>query len=480
MALQDLEKAETKAQIDWYVQKTLELQKQGLICLDGDFVPSVHYPPITRYDTLTDDSFFSGYTLAPDGCTDLYVHFPFCQQHCAFCHYPGLVGEQTAEKEKYLSYLERELDLSLARLGIRQFKPRSILLGGGTPTFMPPAMLDRFLTFFGKRIDASRLKQYNVDLDPNSILGPDGEDRIRIMKNHGVTRLTIGVQSFDDGILKHMGRPHDMKMAVQSIESAARSGFKLNIEFIYGYPGQTMEKWLETVDLACQMPTDEIQLYRLKVLAYGDFQGQILKDRQRDPNAIPNLETTMRMKATAVELMRSYGYVENLRRVYTRDKRNISQYAYNQCCNLYDQLGFGLTGFSSLRDRFSINTQTFEEYYRMIDEGHQPINRGLIRDPEQQMRWSIILPMKNMWLIKKQFERINHRAFDDLFRTKVNRLIQYGLIRDEGNKVTLTDIGKFVADEVVEQFNSAQFLPFPREAYAEGPLNPYLDNAPEL
>jgi oxygen-independent coproporphyrinogen-3 oxidase len=464
---------------DHYIEQLHFLQKEGLVCLDGDFVPSVHYPPITQYDPGDDESILKTFTLAEDGATDLYVHFPFCIQHCTFCHYPGLVGPQHTEKGKYLSYLEREMDIYLHRLGIKQFKPRSILLGGGTPTFMTPKQLEHFLKFFSARIDPSMLKQYNVDVDPNSLIGPEGLERLQIMKDYGVTRLTIGVQSFNDDILRRMNRPHTVHEAIESIENTVHFGFKLNIEFIFGYPGQTIENWLDTIDLACHMPTDEIQLYRLKVLAYGDRQGHILQERMIDPASIPDFDTTMRMKSTAISLLNEYGFQENLRRVYTKKKENISHYAYNQCCNLYDQIGFGLTAFSSLRDRFTINTQHFKDYYDMIDSGHLPVNRGYIRDREQQMRWSIALPMKNTWLIKKKFESINGLSFDTVFPKKVARLKEYGLIEDKGAKVELTDIGKFVADEVVEQFNSCEYLPFPRSAYSDGPLNPYNDNTTE-
>ena len=463
---------------DEWLAKVLRLQQLGLECDDGDFVPSVHYPPITQYPLNSEEEVFEGYTPPEDGRIDLYVHFPFCLQHCTFCHYPGLTGPHTAEKEKYLGYLEREFDLYLRRLGMDRLAPRSILLGGGTPTYMEPKMLDRFLTFLNKHIDMDRVKQYNVDLDPNSLVGPDGMERIRIMKDHGITRLTIGVQSLNDAILKHMNRPHDHRMAIESIENSHKAGFKNNIEFIFGYPGQTMENWLDTIDLACRMPTEEIQLYRLKVLAYGDFQGRILNVRNQAPQALPDFPTTMRMKFEAIELLRDHGFTENLRRVYTRKKNDISLYAYNQCCNLYDQIGIGLTAFSSLRDRFTLNTQTFQEYYDLIDSGHLGINRGYIRDREQQLRWSIVLPMKNWWMRKKRFEELNGIPFDRVFRKKVNHLLEYGLIEDRPDRVILTELGKLVADEVVEQFNAPQYIPFPRERYAEGPLNPYLDNTP--
>ena len=464
---------------DEWLAKILKLQELGLECDDGDFVPSVHYPPITQYPLETEETVFEGYTPPADGRMDLYVHFPFCKQHCTFCHYPGLTGPRPEEKEVYLQHLEKEFDLYLSRLGMDRLAPRSILLGGGTPTYMEPKQLDRFLSFLNRRIDLDRVQQYNVDLDPNSLVGPEGMERIRIMKDHGITRLTIGMQSLNDSILKHMNRPHNGRMAIESLENSYKAGFKNNIEFIFGYPGQTMDNWLETIDQACQLPTDEIQMYRLKVLAYGDFQGRIKNVRDSHPNMVPDFPTTMRMKLEAIELMRDYGFEENLRRVYTRKKSNISWYAYNQCCNLYDQIGIGLTAFSSLRDRFTLNTQSFEEYYSLIDSGHLGINRGYIRSPEQQIRWSIVLPLKNWWMRKKRFEEINGVSFDKLFRKKVKRLISYGLIKDEPDRVILTDLGKLVADEVVEQFNSVEYIPFPRERYKEGPLNPYLDNTTE-
>lgn len=78
--------------------KVREYQKLGLVCDDGDFVPSVHYPPITQYDPCDIDAYFKTYTLPADGLMDIYVHIPFCIQHCTFCHYPGMTGERLQER----------------------------------------------------------------------------------------------------------------------------------------------------------------------------------------------------------------------------------------------------------------------------------------------------------------------------------------------------------------------------------------------
>ena len=454
-----------------------EYQRLGLVCDNGEFVPSVHYPPITQYEPCDLDTYLSTYKQPEDGLMDLYVHIPFCIQHCTFCHYPGLTGPRIEEKSKYLSYLMREMDLYLDYYGLKNIKPRSILLGGGTPTSLTPGQLDFFLTQLDRRVDYGACRQYNVDLGPNSLLGEEGTEKCRMMKEHGITRLTIGLQSLNDDVLKLMNRPHNARQAIESVYKALEYGFDVNVEFIYGHPGQTLENWLEVMDQAVRLPMNEIQIYRLKVQAYGDFQGVINRFRRGSaPTDIPDFRTTMMMKQMAVDLLNEHGFQESIRRVYTRDKRIFSHYAYNQCCNQYDQVGFGLTGFSSYRDRFDINTQHFEEYYQAIDAGKLPINRGLIRSAEEQARWAIVLPMKNRDVRKREFKARSGYDFDAVFPTKVRLLKEYGLLEDTGTVVRQTEMGKFLSDEVCEQFNSIPYLPFPRERYAEGPLNPYLHN----
>ncbi len=454
------------------------LRQLGLICDDGDFVPSVHYPPITEYPNQNDDECLNDYKFPEDGMTDIYVHIPFCIQHCVFCHYPGKAGSCDDEKEKYIGYLIREMDLYLRRFGISKLRPRSILLGGGTPTCLAPELLEHFLAEFDKRVDFSQCKQHNVDLDPNSILGEDGTRRCEIMKNHGITRLTIGIQSLDNNVLKLMNRAHTAEMAEEAVRKAASYGFDVNIEFIYGFPGENIDNWIEVIDRAVKLPVGEIQIYRLKVQAYGDKQGAIkqLAKRGSGEKDIPDFKTTMLMKQIAVDILAENGYHENLRRVYSKEKKIFSHYAYNQCCNLYDQVGFGLTGFSSYRDRFDINTQYFDEYYSLIDSGRLPITRGYTRPLDEQLRWAVVLPLKNRDIRKADYKKRTGVDFDTVFRKKVSVLEQYGLIEDTGKVVRLTELGGFVADEVCEHFNSDRFKPFPRERYADGPLNPYLYN----
>lgn len=184
------------------------------------------------------------------------------------------------------------------------------------------------------------------------------------------------------------------------------------------------------------------------------------------------------MKQVAIDILAAYGYTENLRRVFSKKYRHHSRYAHNQCCRLLDQIGIGLTAFSSLRDRFALNTQFFDEYYRLIAEGRLPINRGIVRSTEEQMRWAIILPLKNRTARKSDFLRIAGEPLDGRFRAKISKLQDEGLVREDTERLALTELGAFFADEVAQQFQHPEYIPHPADYYDRGPLHPLEDCYP--
>ncbi|MBQ4647327.1 MAG: radical SAM protein [Candidatus Gastranaerophilales bacterium] len=453
-----------------------EMQKLGLHCNSGEFIPAgVHYPPITHYPDIEYKKMYENYIPPKDGLIDLYVHFPFCSKCCIFCHYPSQYNDSKENKDKYLNALEKEFQISLNNLGLKQFKTRSILIGGGTPTDLSSKQLEKFLKFFTKYTDLSNNPQFNYDVSPHTLIGNEGLERLKILKDYGVNRLTIGVQSMDDNVLKIMNRPHDKIQAIESIENSMNMGFQTNIEFIYGHPGQTLESWYEELKQIVQIETHEYQFYRLKIDAYGDQQGNIKQFKNNHSSLFPKPQDTIMMKQMVFDYLKTFGIQENLRRVFTKDKKYISKYAYNQCCMQYDQIGLGLTAFSSLRDRFVLNTQNLNEYYSRIENNLLPFNRGYVRDKIAQQRWAIILPLKNWNISKNRFQQTTGEKIENTqFYPIIQKLKEYDLINEDDRKIFLTAKGGFFSDEVVGLFYEKKFIPKPKEFFNEGPLNPYL------
>lgn len=453
------------------------LKQVGFVNREGTFFPAgVHYPPITDYPDATQEELFAGYEPPADRTFDVYSHIPFCAQRCVFCHYPVKLGyRQDVEKELYLAALAREMDLAMRQLGLDRIRVRSVLVGGGTPTFLTPRQLERYLDDLTSRLDLSRCSQFNFDVDPVTLLGPTGAERMAIMRDHGVDRLTIGVQSLDEATLARMNRHHGAKEALEAIAAARRMGYRLNIEFIFGFPGQTLESWSADIAHARTLDVDEIQMYRLKIDAYGDYQGPIKALLERGDATAPHDEIDIAMKRVAIDLLRGAGFVEPIRRVFARQRHLVSQYAFNQCCMLHEELGFGLTAFSSLRDRFVLNTPSFERYYAAIAEGRLPLDRGLVRDLEAQKRWAFILPLKNSFVRRAIFERRAGIPVERAFPARVDLLERFGLLERTEWGIRSTPRGAFYADELSHQFYSPEYLPLPRDAYADGPLNPWRE-----
>lgn len=449
-------------------------QQLGMIPKHGDFSPAgVHYPPITDYPPVEPEEAYRDFQEVEEGKFDVYVHIPFCNRRCLFCHYPSHYHRGEAEKDTYLDHLEKEMRNWLAFRGLEQIKSRTVLIGGGTPTDLSPKQLERFLKFFTQYVDISHCQQFNYDVDPSTLVREEGLERLRIIKDYKGDRLTIGVQSLNDDVLKKMNRSHNAATAKESIENCLKMGFKVNIEFIYGHPGETLQNWIDVIEEACTLGTREIQLYRLKIEPYGDQEGTIKKFNGYHHDEMISVEDTIRMKEISDLILADHGYHENLRRVFTKSRSDISLYAYNQCCRLKDEVGFGLSAFSSLNDRFMINTPSFPEYYRRTEEGLIAANRCLRRSHDQEMRWSVILPLKNYFIDKKLFKKMNGVELDTVFQRQFNLLKEFGLAVENDKKVELTPKGAFYSDELVHLFYEPEHQSFPKADFLPGPLNPY-------
>jgi len=452
-------------------------QNLGLIPMHGEFSPAgVHYPPITNYSPLSQNEAYENFSEEKNGLFDIYIHIPFCRKQCLFCHYPSRYQSTELEKETYLIALEKEMQLFIKLRNLDKIKARTVLVGGGTPTDLSPRLLKKFLSFFCKYVDISSCQQFNYDVDPSTLVTRNGLERLQIIKDFNGDRLTIGVQSLNDDILKKMNRSHNVKTALDSINNCRKFGFKINIEFIYGHPGETLENWEEVMSQAVKLDVDEIQLYRLKIEPYGDQVGVIKQFSHYSQKEMITVKDTIRMKELASLILAEYGYNENLRRVYTKHKKNISLYAYNQCCRLLDQIGFGISAFSSLHDRFLLNTPSFVDYYNRINCEVLPVNRGLIRSPKQQALWSLILPLKNLFIDKRRFQEINKQNINLLFGEKFNILKKHGLVEETETKISLTSKGSFYADELVHIFYERPYQSFPESDFATKELNPYMLN----
>lgn len=473
-----LSDADLLASAERAVQQYSRLQRLGLIHRQGVFYPSILYPPFNLNPPITDRQLLDGYQLPADGLFSFYLNIPFCVSQCSFCHIPVYTSVEPADKARHLDAVERELDLLLERLGLTRLRARDMLLGGGTPTDLPPELLDRLLGRVTSRLELEACTQISCDLTPSSLLGSEGQQRLEILCDHGVQRLAFGVQDLDDEIRRDMGRDGDRAGVEQAVGLALERGIKVNIELICGYPGQTLASWADTVQRAVALGVDEIQFYRLQIMPYRERASLTQAMYDKDPAEFPSVEDTLRMMQLATELLQRQGYTENRRRFFTRTEADFSHYQDSWTGGLQDQLGVGVTAMCNLRDRYGQNTRDLHGYHEALDQGRLPTAIGMVRDQETQLRWAFCMPLRHHRADSDTFKQATGRALDQVFVAKVARLIDEGLLERWERGLRLTPLGSFFVDEVIQQFHHPDHLMFPPQAYHDGPLNPYRDNQP--
>jgi oxygen-independent coproporphyrinogen-3 oxidase len=444
------------------VQKIVQ---SGVLPANGKkFFPVIGYPPLTMFNDMDQDTLFENFDQRPEGPVSAYAHIPFCPSRCTFCHWITKTKSRSEEVDDYIDHLEKEMELYRSNMGVDAIPTKSVLVGGGTPTYLNPRQMERFLKAFSRYYDLSECTQFSMEAEPTTLLGREGTERLAVMKDYGVQRISLGVQSFDDPVLAAMGRTHNNADTLESIKQMRRAGFdNIAIDLIYAYPNQSVEQWTDNLLTAVSLDIESYQLYRLRIRQHGDRQGNIFSQHSKKPDIFPETDDIHLMKYLGTLISEHHGYNEHQTRIFSRRAEDISHYLYDWCCNLTDVAGIGVSAWSNLRGVFSLNVgdANLENYYRLVDSGKVSVNRGKIRTDDDEKRRSFILPLKNSRVSKQVFTERTGEAVDDCFSTEINWLKGLGLIDEDDKYIQFTRLGRFFADEVATQFFDPAYLPFP-------------------
>ncbi|MFV2058296.1 MAG: coproporphyrinogen-III oxidase family protein [Thiohalomonadales bacterium] len=440
------------------------IQDSGILPDRGaDFFPVIGYPPLTMFSDMNQDALFSKPTKHTTYPTLAYVHIPFCPSRCTFCHWITKTKSPTEAVDVYLDYLEREMILYKQQIGVDAIAVQSVLFGGGTPTYPSPRQMERLMKMFTTHFDLSSCSQFSVEAEPTTVIGSQGREKLQIMKDYGVDRISLGVQSFNDNVLAYMGRTHNHAQTLESIDNMRAVGIdNIFIDLIFGYPKQTLEMWTENMLECVALGIEGYQLYRLRIKQHGDRQGNILSQASKFPERFPDTDTVLLMKQIGILISEQHGYNEHQTRVFAKKANDISHYLRDWACHLADVIGVGVSAWSNFRGVFAINVgdANLQHYYDLIDKGKIAINRGKIRSNDDYLRRCLILPLKNLGVDKSLFLQRTGEDINERFGIEIAGLKTLGLLEEDQNRLWLTKSGRFFADEVATQFFNPEFMPF--------------------
>lgn len=271
----------------------------------------------------------------------VYIHIPFCLKKCNYCAFCSFA--ELSNIENYIDSLMKEI-----KFHYKNEKLNTIYFGGGTPSLIKEEYIEEILNCF----NFDKNTEITLEANPNSL----SLEKLVEYKKIGITRLSIGVQSFNDDLLKIMGRLHDKKDIYKTIENIDKAGFKnYNIDLMYGLPYQKTDDWIKTLDEAVKLNPYHISLYGLKL-----EKGTNFYKNYKNSNILPSLDIQADMYNIAIEKLKEK-YIHYEFSNFAKSKNYISKHntAYWKRYNYY---GFGLSASGFIDNKRYTNTFKFKEY----------------------------------------------------------------------------------------------------------------------
>lgn len=372
----------------------------------------------------------------------LYIHIPFCVRKCAYCDFVSRPAEPAA-MEIFTEALFKEFEARAALLERRRVT--SVFVGGGTPSLMSASFHERLMETVSGLCHLSGDAEITLEANPESLIERDS-DRL---KGAGYNRISIGVQSFDDRLLRRLGRVHDSRQALAAFTCARKAGFEnINIDLMYGLPGQSLELWERDLETAGGLLEPEhISAYSL--IVNRDTPMAALQDAT--PDLFPSEEAERAMHHLCTRMLAQKGYehyeVSNYARAGSECRHNLAYWTR------LDYLGFGPAAHSFLNPVRFHNADSLEAYVRDVEEGLvEGRDRERLSDRDA-LTEEIFLGLRlTRGLDAALLERRYGIRFQSFFKSPIRSMGAAGLTRFEGGRLRLTVKGMDLADRVALEF----------------------------
>ena len=368
--------------------------------------------------------------------TSAYVHIPFCTQICYYCDF-SKVFIKNQPVDSYLEHLLEEFQSYDIQ------KLRTLYIGGGTPTALSAPQLEVLLDGLTKNLDLSALEELTIEANPGDL----DADKIAVLKNSAVNRVSLGVQTFDDKMLKKIGRSHLEKDIYENIDRLKLAGFdNISIDLIYALPGQTMEQVKENVAKAIGLDIPHMSLYSLILENHTVFMNRM----RRGKLPLPKEELEAEMFEYIIAELERAGFehyeISNFSKPSFESRHNLMYWDNTE----YYGIGAGASGYvNGVRYK---NHGPIRHYLNAVEEGNARITEEHLSQKEQMEEEMFLGLRKKSGVSMVRFEEKFGRSFDGLYGEIVRDLVRQGLMQIEGDRVRMTKRGLFLGDTVAERF----------------------------
>jgi oxygen-independent coproporphyrinogen-3 oxidase len=376
---------------------------------------------------------------AIDADLGLYVHVPFCEHVCPYCDFDVIGVRRLAERDER-EFVERVLrEFALARERVAGREVATVYFGGGTPALLSPASIGRLLAAFAAELRFAS-PEITVELNPGQL----EVARVPALREAGVTRLSLGVQAFDDEVLRRLGRAQKGREALRGLEACLAAGFPtLSIDLIYGAPGQSLETLLRDVDTAIDLGVPHVSAYSLTIEPGTPF----ALGAERGVLDLPDEDTVLAMSRLLRSRLAAAGIAQYEISSYARPghrSRHNQRYWMRG-----DVLGLGPSAATLLGAERYRNARTLAEWRAALEGDRLPIVDSETLTDAQARRETLYLGLRRLDGVRRaDFLRRFGASPESFFAAELAALRERGLICDEAGALKLSERGILFADEV--------------------------------
>ena len=381
----------------------------------------------------------------------IYIHIPFCKQKCYYCDFVSFANKQDFI-EQYINALKKEIENEEY---LKEYNIKTIYIGGGTPSFIDSKYIKDVLELINKKYAVDKNAEITTEVNP----GTADKEKLQTYFNLGINRLSIGLQSTNNTLLKQIGRIHNYEEFLKTYKLARKGGFKnINVDLMLGLPNQTINNLEDSLNKIISLKPEHISVYSL-ILEEGTKLEEKINNKEL---YLPNDELERKMYWYVKQILENNGYVHY--EISNFAKRGFESKHNLDCWNQKEYIGFGLAAHSYFNNTRYSNTENLKQYIHyninnlnvvgVAPQGDPQIRIiHEIQNKESKMKEYCMLGLRKLEGVK--ISEFKNKFIDNpiyLYKNGLNKLLNEGLIEVEGDTIKLTNKGIDLANIVWEEF----------------------------
>lgn len=349
-----------------------------------------NYPPFARWGAEAVPAVLRAFAAPPTGAPlGLYLHVPFCRKRCKFCYFRVYTDTSAADVERYSRALAAEAAIAARQPAVAGRSLRYVYFGGGTPSFLSVRQLERLVEGLHASFGWSDAEEVTFECEPGTL----SEPKVKALKALGVTRLSLGVENFDDAILETNGRAHLSAEILRAWEWIRAAGFpSTNVDLIAGMLGETSATWDATVERTLALEPDSVTIYQLELPLNTTF----VHDAKHSgvPVPVADWATKRAWVGRAFDRFAAAGYVPSSGYTVVRDPGRVQFRYRDMLWEGSDLIALGVASFGHLSGIHYQNAPHWDDYLAAVEGGRLPVARGLVPTPRELFVRETILGLK--------------------------------------------------------------------------------------